>query len=373
MMNQYIIFVIFYLSAIISYNSCRPRSYLHRCAVLLPQKAPWMRVYRYADEISFLELLGMSRSAFNTLKRVVFLHDIPKRTGRKGLLNNHGKLGLLLFYLSSTMRLKELCLIFGITPSTASSIILEMLPKVTNILRKLPSSRIKFPSHNKMQYYANLVFQRNPTVNNIIGFVDGLSLKVQCSDFDEDQRRYYNGYYHDTCCNNVFAFAPDGKIIYACINFPGSLHDSQVAARLSALVIEKIGNFALCVDQGFPRSGELYGKFVGPIDEKTRENLSPILKSRLLREHNKCVSLRQSSEWGMRALQGSFSRLKSRLTSNTRKRSQIIECIALLHNFRTSHEGLNQIATVFNPEYEKYISVDGYDRIRRYFASEEIF
>jgi hypothetical protein len=84
------------------------------------------------------------------------------------------------------------------------------------------------------------------------------------------------------------------------------------------------------------------------------------------------VSLRQGSEWGMRGLQGSFSRLKSRLTSNKRKRKNIIHGIILMHNYRTHHVGLNQIATVFNPHYEQYINVDGYDKIARYYDIENI-
>jgi hypothetical protein len=153
----------------------------------------------------------------------------------------------------------------------------------------------------------------------------------------------------------MFAFAPDAKIIYDCINFPGSLHDSQVSAKLQSIVIEKIGQNALCVDQGqgFPRSGPLFGKFVGPIDEKTRSKLNPTLRRFVIEEHNLCVSLRQSSEWGMRALQGSFSRLKTRLISDSHRRGQILQAIMLLHNYRTESEGLNQIATVFKPEYEE--------------------
>jgi hypothetical protein len=37
------------------------------------------------------------------------------------------------------------------------------------------------------------------------------------------------------------------------------------------------------------------------------------------------------------------------------------------------HVGLNQIATVFNPHYEQYINLDGYDRIARYFYNEDAF
>jgi hypothetical protein len=83
------------------------------------------------------------------------------------------------------------------------------------------------------------------------------------------------------------------------------------------------------------------------------------------------VSLRQSSEWGMRALQGTFVRMKSRLTSNKRKRRQILTVIILLHNFRTDVVGLNQIATVFNVEYESYLNIRNYDRIAQYYENVE--
>jgi hypothetical protein len=74
----------------------------------------------------------------------------------------------------------------------------------------------------------------------------------------------------------------------------------------------------------------------------------------------------------MRALQGSFTRLKSRLPSNKTKRKEIIFTICLLHNFRTHVVGLNQIATVFNPEYEAFINMENYDRIARYYEQVDI-
>ena len=87
----------------------------------------------------------------------------------------------------------------------------------------------------------------------------------------------------------------------------------------------------------------------------------------MLRRHNIYVSLRQSSEWGMRSLQGTFTRMKSRLTLIKRKRKLILSVIILLHNFRTEVVGLNQIATVFNVEYESFINIRNYDRIAQYY------
>ena len=73
----------------------------------------------------------------------------------------------------------------------------------------------------------------------------------------------------------------------------------------------------------------------------------------------------------MRGLQGTFPRFKKRLPSNPAKGKLVIQSIVLVHNFRTEIVGLNQIRTVFDPEYERYISLYGYDRIRRYYFNED--
>jgi hypothetical protein len=51
------------------------------------------------------------------------------------------------------------------------------------------------------------------------------------------------------------------------------------------------------------------------MSKKMKKKLSP----NLLPLHERKILLRQASEWGMRALQGTFSRLKSRLTSDAER------------------------------------------------------
>ena len=77
-------------------------------------------------------------------------------------------------------------------------------------------------------------------IDNVIGFVDGLSLPIQCSDDAYTQNAAYNGYSHDTCCNNVFAFSPEGKVIYCAYNYPGLWHDATVAQGLINVVTDHI-------------------------------------------------------------------------------------------------------------------------------------
>ena len=66
------------------------------------------------------------------------------------------------------------------------------------------------------------------------------------------------------------------------------------------------------------------------------------------RLHNAATSYRQSLEWGMRALQASFPRLKDRFIFEMNgERRRILKMIVLLYNYRTCKVGINQIKNTF--------------------------
>lgn len=162
----------------------------------------------------------------------------------------------MLFYLGNTMPYKHLCLIFGITPSACSRIINKMLERVVNRLRYHPYARVKFPNNEKMQEFARMIELREPSVDDVIGFMDGLSLSSECTDERDTQNAYYCGYDCDTMVNNVFAYGPDGKVFFCAINYPGSWADGSLTARFLPHIKKRIGDYKICVDQGFPCSGE---------------------------------------------------------------------------------------------------------------------
>jgi hypothetical protein len=282
---------LFMALGILSSNAQRNSRYLTRESILHPDESPWVHLYQYANEDSFLSVCGVNRHCFNLLLNIlwpnVFENNIGRRNSlmKSGIIINPiiiasnycfnilltytiGKLGLYLFFIGSGMMQKHLCLLFGVTLPVVSTVLSEMIPLVVKKLKRNADARIKFPSPEDMVVYSSMVHEREPMVNNVIGFVDGLSIPVRCSDDVLDQNAAYNGYHHDTMCNNVFAFVPTGKIVYACINFPGSWHDTTVASDLIDITVRKIGDYAFCVDSGFPRSNEVYDKFVGPITRR---------------------------------------------------------------------------------------------------------
>ena len=87
------------------------------------------------------------------------------------------------------MQIKYICLIFGIVPSTASGIINKMIKLVCKKLKRHDAAKIKFPNEEEKIQFAQLVQNREPTVDNIIGFVDGLAIPIQCFS-DEDEQAY---------------------------------------------------------------------------------------------------------------------------------------------------------------------------------------
>lgn len=63
------------------------------------------------------------------------------------------------------------------------------------------------------------------------------------------------------------------------------------------------------------------------------------------------TSARQAAEWGMRVLQGGFPRLHCVLPQNSAVRKLILRNVLHLCNLRTRAMDINQIRSVFDPNY----------------------
>ncbi len=150
---MYRVKVLALIIALINYsNNIHRSTYLSRSAILPPSATTCHHLLHNGDVSSFLLMTGLTQEAF------VMLHDIlkppghpslPRRRGHKWSLTSEGQLGLLLFYISSTMNYKYLCLIFGITLNACSHMLRNMLKLTVRHLHFHPLARIKFPSIEK--------------------------------------------------------------------------------------------------------------------------------------------------------------------------------------------------------------------------------
>ncbi len=205
------------------HNSLRVHSYLLRAALVPPSLSPWRKLYDEGDSSSFLHVTGLTREAFNNLLYVVIPpgHSMRRqRRGRTWSLPPDGMLGLLLCYLGSQMKIKWLCLIFGITPLPCSLFLKKNL-RMT-VKRYHPLARIKFPDEQKMQMFAEMIRLREPTISNVIGFMDGLGSATEMTDERIQQNTYYCGYDCNTMINNVLVFGPNGKVFFVPLIIRGA-------------------------------------------------------------------------------------------------------------------------------------------------------
>ena len=109
-------------------------------------------------------------------------------------------------------------------------------------LQTHPFAKIEFPDENKMAKWAAMIKQREPIADDVIGFMDGLSLHSECSSERTEQNSMYNGYHSDTMVNNILAYGADGTVFLCALNFVGSAHDGSLAANLLPTICNKIGH-----------------------------------------------------------------------------------------------------------------------------------
>jgi hypothetical protein len=134
------------VSLIVYSNSVRRRHHLHRAGILLLGRSPWRHLLENGDEDSFLNLTGFSREAFDQMHDYLYGdHQDHVCVGRPRLLTTKDELGIILFYLGSKMRLSELCLIFGCTPTRCSNIIHDQLETLSRRLKHHRHAKIHWP------------------------------------------------------------------------------------------------------------------------------------------------------------------------------------------------------------------------------------
>jgi len=73
-----------------------------------------------------------------------------------------------------------------------------------------------------------------------------------------------------------------------------------------------------------------------------------------VRTQLEATSMRQAAEWGMRAVQSSFPRLKDRfIYEEEGERQRVLRSMFLLYNLRTRMVGINQIRNFYMPFLQK--------------------
>ena len=290
----------------------------------------------------------------------------PKTRGRNPLLCSVDLLGMALWYLKTKGTLYSLCPIFGVTDSTIGvwmDYALEVLKRVV-CNRSRTEFEIRWPTHDEMKLSAALLEKNRVSghwLKGVFAITDGG--RMPCADYiDQDlQNAYFEGFTQGVEVMNLFVFNFFGELIHAAVNYPGSWHDTKLAA-VSGLYFPKLSDemtppgMAILGDSAFVNNTRITnGKIVrgrksnetADIPESAALAAVDIILERIM------PSERQSAEWGVRAIKAPFARFKVPLSPDSEKRFRILSICCHLFNFRTRKVGLNQIRTTYARRQER--------------------
>lgn len=337
-----------------------------RCALLVPKQSAWRRVYESGSDQALITMTGMDFETFHYLEPdfkyfydkyspyskdgviVALQHNsadsVPK--GRPRLMSAADGLGLVLTWTRTRGSTMVLELIFGMTQTSISDYLAFCTHILINVLMGKEEAKIKRPTIEKIQEYKQAVLQRHPLLEDVWCTMDGLKLMLECAGDGVVQNRFYNGWTCDHYVGAVLVFCPDGTIPMCCYNVPGTVHDSNIAIIGNIYnKLEEIYNSTggkCTVDSAFARTS--YPFLIKSCNPQPDMTLNEIEVAK------DATSMRQSSEWGMRAFQASFPRIKDRITIEYRgQRKLMMKLMVHLYNLRTRKVGINQILNVYMP------------------------
>jgi hypothetical protein len=337
---------------------------IRRGALADPNASAFSRLFSSKQDDALVTLCGFDHKSFAKLHsnfeplfnnyspyqnrgRRIAKHNQNK--GQRRLLNSIQCLALVLAWTRTRGSLAVLQIIFGITAGRLSLWLRFGRRLLLKMLRSDPLAIVSMPTADEIESFVSAISAKYPALTNCWGAMDGLKIRLEKAGNPNVQNVFFNGWTHDHYISNLFLFSPDGKIRACYVNAPGTMHDSTMArwGNLYDKVDQLYATMGvkIVVDSAFAseRRDSMYKSYQNNIDQygNVRQN------SQIQRQ---ATAVRQMSEWGMRALQASFPRLKDRMLYEEKgERRLIMNLIVFLYNYRASVVGLNQIQSVYMP------------------------
>jgi DDE superfamily endonuclease len=324
---------------------------LPRESLLPPSASAWMKVFTSGNIQALITITGFDHAAFASLLSLFegWFHKHTPWTGNKNgtcycelSQYTHGRnriidartcLGLVLAWYRFRGAEYIMQGWFGFTAGHANVWLRFGRRGLLKVLQDEPLARFEMPSVYKVQALkAAIVKARHSMLDDVFAVADGCKLYFESTSDMDEQSMYYNGWKSSHFISNLFVFSADGHCISAVLNAPGSLHDSTLA-EWGGVYQELADVFSLtggkcCVDSAFSTANN---EFL----VKSSENYGNVQTPHDLLRTEQATSLRQAAaEWGMRAIQASFLRLKDRIHfEENGERGVFLSLVPLLYNY----------------------------------------
>ena len=188
-----------------------------RQSILLHRDSPAALVLAQRETGAFMSHFGLDPRSIDILHRLFdSMYPPPPRTGRPRQLSSQAVLAATLLWFHTTTKQELIGSIFGVMVATINRAINKGIDILDELFRTVNDRRwrIRWPSTRKMQSFARMIQFREPMLEGVFGFVDGLNLKIQEPGDVNTQNAYYNGWKSACFASQVIVFTPDGRICW---------------------------------------------------------------------------------------------------------------------------------------------------------------
>ena len=348
-----------YQEALQHWSAWRRDTQILHAALMQPRMSAWAYLFGSGNDQALISMTGFDHASFCAMEDLftpVYNSYTPytknnpaalicklsprQRWGQPWLLDGRLCLGLVLTWTHTRGAEQVLSVMFGVTGTPISKWIVFGRRVLVRVLQKHPHSCVCFPHSDVTATMMQAVHDRHPHLPFVAFTANGVKLYIESAGLPATQMMFYNGWTHDTYVSCVLVFAMNGTIVVAGINAPGAWHDSTIAEYCDVYVkLEAV--FELCSARTVIDSAFSHGRY--PFLIKSANETNACTAHELL-ECRDATAMHQTAEWGMRGFQGSFPRLKDRLSYEELGEHKIIQqlCI-LLYNFQSQCVGINKL------------------------------
>lgn len=341
-----------------------------RIALVDPAASPWSRLYESRNDQALITVTGFDHASFHSLLFFFepFFHGYTpwvgagdgtqfrrlkktEKRGRRRLLDSRMCLGLVLAWYRFKGAEFILCGWFGFTGGHANTWLRFGRRMLLLSLWKHPLAVVALPTAEKIKILQQQVRDRLDALPNVYCVADGCKMALESCDGLTKQSMYYNGWKSGHYVSNLFVFSMDGRIIMSVVNAPGSVHDSTLADWGD--VYEKLRTI---YDQtgGVCVADSAFSTVNAPYLIKSSGDITAAKSPQDVRVIRQATSVRQAAEWGMKAVQSAFPRVKDKIhCEEGGERKIYLMLLVLLCNMPLELVGLNQIRNVFVPGWSR--------------------
>jgi len=202
---------------------------------------------------AWIRFAGVSRELYDELVAVASQHpdfkarpEDEKKVGRPMVIGSQDAIGLALRYMIGMCETVGLMSAFFASSECVNKALDHGLELLLWALQRHPDAYVRWPTKEEQQVYCTVIKEHGSDAlpddlcsKRVFGWVDGFAVPITKPSDKEAARMWYAAKHQRCVASNVFAFTPQGTIMWFRVNVPGSINDTDACRPLTAKILDE--------------------------------------------------------------------------------------------------------------------------------------